>query len=72
MFRAAALTFWDSGKNRFAVTPDPNPVPVLGYVCQNADKTWRGEHSGKILPAVYASATEAAEAILELSRHENL
>ena len=51
---------WKNGKNRYAVTLGPQPVPVVGFVSQNADSTWIAECGGKILGAKYASADDAA------------
>lgn len=68
MSRPATFRLWDNGKNRFAVTLEPNTVPVLGYVSRNSDKTWRAERGGAILPSNYKSVAEAAEALIELAQ----
>ena len=46
----AAYTLWESGRNRYLVTPGRKDFPVLGYVSQNADELWIIERAGKILP----------------------
>lgn len=61
---------WENGENRFCVTSGPDPVPVLGYVSQKADETWRVEHSGKLFLDVYRSADEAAKALIDLVKKE--
>ena len=58
---------WKNGKNRFAVTSGPQPVPVVGFVSQNADNTWIAECRGKILRAKYRSAAEAARELVKLT-----
>jgi hypothetical protein len=45
----APYSLWPSGRNRFAVTPRHQVVPVLGYIHQDADDSWSIERAGKIL-----------------------
>lgn len=65
-----SATLWERGKNRYAVTPGPNPVPVLGYVSHWSDNKWHAERGGKFLPLAYESATQAAEALLSVAKME--
>jgi hypothetical protein len=58
---------WENGKNRFAVTLGPQPVPVVGFVSQNADRTWIAECKGEILRPRYASADAAARELVRLT-----
>ena len=55
---------WKNGTKRFAVTLGQQPVPVVGFVSKNADSTWIAESGGKILPAKYASADDAARELV--------
>jgi len=42
-------------------------LPVLGYVSRVVDESfWRIERAGRILPVSYQSATEAAQALIDL------
>ena len=61
---------WQTGKDRFAVTRDQHPAPVLGVVSRNGDESWKIERGGKILRAVYPSASDAARALVELAANE--
>jgi hypothetical protein len=66
----ADYRLWESGHHRFAVTRDGQAFRVLGYVSQRRDKSWRIEHSGKILPSSYGSVAAAARALIALATHE--
>jgi len=61
----ATYSLWESGKNRFVVTPGRSMVPVLGYVTRKTDKIWMAEKRGKILPAIYPSVADAAKALID-------
>jgi len=63
---APVYFLWESGKDRFYVTAEPKPVPVLGYVSRKADGTWQVEHRGKIATEAYISAGDAAKALIDL------
>jgi hypothetical protein len=58
---------WEAGKNRFAVTHDLQPVPVVGIVSQDTNEVWKIERAGKILPASYSSIDNAASALIEIA-----
>jgi len=52
------------------VIPAEKTSPVLGFVSRKADESWSIERSGKILPALYSSADEAARALIVLAREK--
>ena len=54
---------WESGKDRFAITPGRKMVPVLGYVTRKSDDAWFAESHGRVLPVAYPSLVEAAQAL---------
>ena len=59
----ATYSVWESGKDRFAITPGRRVVPVLGYVTRKSDDAWFAESHGRVLPRPYASLMEAAQAL---------
>ena len=63
LFRGYSL--WESGPNRFAVTPAQSMVPVLGYVSLKAAGVWIAEKHGQILRVTYSSSAAAAKALLD-------
>jgi hypothetical protein len=58
---------WEAGKNRFAVTHDLQPVPVIGIVSQDTNELWKIERAGKILAASYSSVDDAASALIKIA-----
>jgi hypothetical protein len=62
----SAFKLWFAGLERFAVTRDEEPVPVLGYVSRNYGPEWAAERGGKILPGRYESERDAAQALVDL------
>jgi hypothetical protein len=64
----AAYRLWESGKDRFAVTQGRQVLPVLGYVSQNLDESWKIERAGKIFRVSYPSAADAARALIEFGK----
>ena len=56
---------------RFSVSKAQTAWPILGYVFKNLDDSWAVEYKGNVVPVVYDSHTDAAQALTilaELSR----
>ncbi|HMD50150.1 MAG TPA: hypothetical protein VKG79_13670 [Bryobacteraceae bacterium] len=59
----ATYSVWESGKDRFAITPGHQVVPVLGYVTRKSEHAWFAESHGRVLPMAYPSLMQAARAL---------
>ena len=58
---------WKVAARRFAITPGPEPSPVIGYVLKNAgEDSWSIERKGRVLSNIYGSLDEAAQALFSI------